>query len=181
MTAANPPPTTAKTVFEAITWFARKAIKFVFKTIAAAILAAIILALVLPPVAFTWRSTQPMNNPMFNGLSFYQVTKLRYEQYQDFTPRHNATHPHSVASPEECYWVEVANSLTSALLAEVCTLVKCSGLAVEPTSPGTYPAAIWANFEGNLVDQFNHAPHQPAGSCRLSPSFPSLENDSTSK
>jgi len=173
-------PTSPRMIIKAIARFTRKAIRFVFKTIAAAALAGILLAILLPPVAFAIRSFQPLNDPLFNGLSFYQVTKLRYDQYQEFTPQYNATHPHSVLSPEECFWGEVAESITvSALLAEVCTLAKCSGLDVVPTSIGTYPAAIWANFEVNLVDQFNHAPQQPAGSCRLPPSFPPPENPST--
>jgi len=172
----TPTPNSPKTMIEAIARFIWKAIRFIFKTIGAAALAAIILAILLPPAAFAIRSTQPMNNPLFNGMSFYQVTRLRYNQYQDFTPKFNTTHPHSVLSPEECFWSEVAESITvSALLAEVCTLAKCSGLVVVPTGIGTYPAAIWANFEANLRDQYYHAPEQPAGSCRLPPSFPPPE------
>ena len=178
---ATPTPTTPRKIFEAIARYTRKAIRFVFKTIAAVALAAILFAIILPPVAFAIRSTQPMNDPLFNGLSFYQVTRLRYEQYKDFVTYYNTTHPaDAVMKPGACFWTEVADSLTvSALLAEVCTLAKCSGLAVVPTSIGTYPAAIWANFEANLVDQFNHAPHKPVGACRLPPSFPPPGNPST--
>jgi hypothetical protein len=179
---ATPTPTTPRKIFEAIARYTRKAIRFVFKTIAAVALAAILLAILLPPVAFAIRSTQPMNDPLFNGLSFYQVTRLRYEQYQNFVTHYNTTHPaDAVVKPGMCFWTEVANSLTNALLAEVCTLAKCSGLTVVPTGPGTYPEAIWTNFEKVLVDQFNRAPHQPVGACRLPPSFPPPENPSTSQ
>ena len=174
----TPTPNSPKTIFEAFARFIRKAIGFIFKTICAAALAAIILATLLPPAAFAIRSTQPMNNPLFNGMSFFQVTRLRYNQYQYFVTNYNTTHPKdAIMTPGSCFWTEVADSLTvSALLAEVCTLANCSGLAVVPTSISTYPAAIWSNFEANLIDQYNHAPNKPVGACRLPPSFPVPEN-----
>ena len=172
-------PTTTRTILGAIARFARKAIRFVFKTIAVAALATIILAIVLPPAAFVWRSTLPMNDPLFNGLSFYQVIQLRNSQYRVSVARFNATHLNAkyAIPPEVCSWSEVARSITvSASLAEICTLAKCSGLVVVPTGLETYPAAIWSNFEYNLVYEFKRAQQQPAAACRLSPFFPSLED-----
>ena len=176
----TPTPNSPRTIFEVIARFIRKAIRFIFKTIGAAALAAIILAILLPPAAFAIRSTLPMNNPLFNNLSFYQVTRLRYNQYRDFVTKYNTTHPSDAGiSSGACFWTEVARSLTNALLAEVCTLAKCSGLIVVPTGLGTYPTAIWGNFEDNLIYEFDRAPQQPVGACRLPPNFPLPENPST--
>jgi len=178
----TPTPNSPRTIFEVIARFIRKAIRFIFKTIGAAALAAIILAILLPPAAFAIRSTQPMNNPLFNGLNFFQIIQLRDSQYKLSVARYNAAHPNTKyqIQPEVCSWSEVARSITvSALLAQVCTLAKCSGLLVVPTSLKTYPAAIWANFEYNLIDEFNRAPYQPAAVCRLPPIFLLPENPST--
>jgi hypothetical protein len=176
LTAATPTPSATRRILNSIAQISRRALKFFFKTITAAILAGMILALLLPPAAFTWRATRPMNDPLFNGLSFLQVIQLRNSQYKVSVARYNAAHPSSKypIPPAFCSWSEIARSITvSALLAEVCTLAKCSGLVVIPTGLGSYPVAIWANFEYNLVDQFIRAPQQPAEACRLSPSFPS--------
>lgn len=174
MTPTTRTSSVGRKIYMTFARFTQKAIKFVFKTIAAAILAAIILAIILPPAAFAFRSALPLNDPLFNGLSFYQVIQLRDSQYRVSVARYNAVHPNNKfpTPPQVCSWIEVANSLTGALQAEVCTLAKCSGLAVVPTSLGEYPATIWANFEENLVYDFIHAPQQPAVACRLPTSFP---------
>jgi hypothetical protein len=165
----------ARAIGLGITRFTWKAIKFFSRTIIVASLTAISLVLLLPPAAFAWRSNQPMNDPVFNGLSFYQVVQLRDRQYRISVAGYNEAHPGSryPIPPEVCSWIEVADSLSvSALLAGVCTLAKCSGLVVVPTRLGTYPTAMWANFEANLIDQFDRAAQQPAAACRLRPSFP---------
>jgi hypothetical protein len=175
LTAATPTSPATRRLLNSIARITRRALKFIFKTITAAILAVMILAMLLPPAAFAWRASQPMNDPLFNGLSFLQVIQLRDSQYKVTVARYNAAHPTSKypVPPAFCSWSEIARSITvSALLAEVCTLANCSGLAVIPTGLGSYPTAIWANFEYNLVDQYNRALQQPAEACRLPPFFP---------
>jgi hypothetical protein len=177
LTATTPIPPATRRILNSIAQISRRALKFIFTTITAAILAGMILAMLLPPAAFAWRASRPMNDPLFKGLSFFQVTKLRYKQYQVFVTHYNESHPaDDIMEPGMCFWTELANSLTNACLAEVCTLAKCSGLAVVPTGLVTYPAAIWANFEDNLVFEFNRTPQQPVAACRLPPSFPSPGN-----
>jgi hypothetical protein len=165
----------ARAIVQGIARFTWKAIQFFSKILLAASLTAISLVLLLPPAAFAWRSSQPMNDPVFNGLSFYQVVQFRDRQYQVSVAGYNEAHPDSryPIPPEVCSWIEVADSLSvSALLAGVCTLAKCSGLVVVPTRLETYPTAIWTNFEANLIDQFDRAAQQPAAACRLRTSFP---------
>jgi hypothetical protein len=178
----TPDPTSPRKILKAIARFVRKAIRFVFKIIATAALAAILIAILLPPVAFVIRSFQPMNDPLFNGLSFYQVTRLRYEQYKDFVTHYNTIHPAAVGMTSgACFWTEVANSFTNALISKGCILwAKCrSSMPIKPTSLITYPSAYWADFEIGLVYEFSRAPHQPVAACRLPPSFPPPENPNT--
>jgi hypothetical protein len=161
--------------------FVLKMVKFIFKTIAAAVLATIILAIILPPAAFAWRSTQPMNNPVFNSLSLYQVMILRYGQYEGFVTRYDNTHPaDAFITPEMCFWDDVKASTVLSVLATVSCAIRTSecinSMSLEPDTARTFPAMTWAIYEGSLVWAFNRGSHHPVAACWMPPYFPSLDN-----
>ena len=103
MTTVIPTQTSAKTLFKGITRFARNAISFIFKTIAAAALAATILAIALPIVFFAWRAGQPMEAPQFNSLPFYQYLTWRIESYKANSAQYQAMHPNVAVRVDACY------------------------------------------------------------------------------
>jgi hypothetical protein len=166
--------------------FVLKAIIFIFKTITAVVMATIILAIILPPAAFAWRTTQPMDNPMFNGLSLYQVMKLRYGQYQDFVTRYELNHPANAdITPGMCFWDDLKASAVVSALATVSCAIQTSEcfnrLSLGTDTARTFPAMVWAIFEGSLVWAFNRGSHHPVAACRMPLSFPSMNNTNTSR
>jgi len=163
--------------------FVLKTIKFIFTTIAAAVLASIILAIILPPAAFAWRSTQPMDEPMFNGLSLYQVMKIRYGQYQDFVSHYDTIHPaNAYITPGMCFWDDVKASTVLSVLATVSCTIRISecinSMSLRPDTAKTFPAMIWAIFESSLVWAFNRGSHHPVAACRIPASFPLMMDSS---
>jgi hypothetical protein len=127
-----------------------------------------------------------MDNPMFNGLSLYQVMKLRYGQYQDFVTRYDATHPANAdITPGMCFWDDVKASIVLSMLANVSCAIRTTecinSKSLGPGTARTFPAIIWSIFEGSLVWAFNRGPHHPVAACRMPPSFPLIENTRTSR
>ena len=167
--------------------FVLKTIRFIFKTIAAAVLASIILAILLPSAAFTWRSTRPMDDPMFTGLSLYQVMRLRYGQYQDFVARYDATHPANAdITPGMCFWDDVKASAVLSVLATVSCAIRTSecinSMSLGLDTARTFPAMTWAIYEGSLVWAFNRGSRHPVTACRMPASFPlMMDNTSASR
>lgn len=177
------PPTPDKNTFETIARFTRKVFQFFFKTIAAATIAVLILIIIVPLALFVWRSTRPLNDPMFNGLSLYEVTLLRYDQYQEFTTQYNATHPYpqypgqkKLATPELCFWTEIGYEVTVFPAMIIGTQVNFHADNPPMTKNlAGFITATWTNFEFALISKYERTPHQQAAACRLPPTFPTLE------
>ncbi len=184
-TTVTPTRTTAKTILAAVARFARKAIKFVFKTIAAATLAAIILAFILPIIFFAWRAGQPMEAPQFNGLTFYQYMTWRIETHKATIAQYQATHPNVAVKANVCY----LDNLGFAIFApwsEFYTLagkfpalrrfINPRGYKYIPTDVtwATLPSAWWTTYEDMISGTIRSDSHL-TGYCRLSQYPPTPE------
>jgi hypothetical protein len=171
-------PATAKTIVASIARFARKAIQFVFKTIAAVTLAAII----LPIGFFAWRAGQPMESPQFNGLTFYQYATWRIESYKTNAAQYQAMHPEVVVKVNACY-VSNLPFVIFAPMSEFYTLAGKFPALRRFISPRDYkyipvdvtwatlPSAWWTTYETAISTTIRGDRSSPAVYCRL-PQYP---------
>lgn|GEM_PF-1140272 len=179
--------TTAKRLFETITRFALKVIRFVFKTLAAAALAATILAIALPIVFFGWRASQPMEAPQFNRLTFYQYMSWRIESYKADGVQYQATHPNVKVKPWACTVGDLGYEASVAPLTEYYTLAGIYPglrLFIDPHDYEYIPADVtwmtflpawWDTYEA-LVRNWTQGDHgRPLAYCRLPQYPPTLE------
>jgi len=182
MTAATPTPTSAKPILEVLAQFAQKAIKFVFKIIAAAVLAAIILVIVLPIVFFAWRAGQPMEAPQFNSLTFYQYITWRVETHNEEAAHYHATHPNVNANPSTCYLGD-STFVIFAPMSEFYTLAGKFPTLRRFISPRDYqyiptgvtwatlPSAWWTTYETAISTTIHKDTHADQTYCQL-PQYP---------
>jgi len=176
-------PTTAKTIVASIARFVRKAIQFVFKTIAAATLAASLLAIVLPIGFFAWRAGQPMESPQFNGLTFYQYMTWRVKTHNEVAAQYQATHPNKDVKPWIC---NIAGHGTFVIFAPMSEFYSLAGkfpalrrfmnprdykyIPVDVTW-ATLPSAWWTTYETAISTTIHGDRSSPAVYCRL-PQYP---------
>ncbi len=175
-------PSTARKFFEALARFARKAIKFVFKTIIAATLAAIILAIAMPVVFFAWRTGQPMEAPQFNGLTFYQYMTWRIETYNEVAAQYQAAHPDVKVQAWGCNIVGNSTFVIFAPMSEFYTLagkfpalrrfINPLDYRYIPTDVtwATLPSAWWTTYEAMISSTIRSDSHL-IGYCQL-PQYP---------
>jgi hypothetical protein len=182
MTAATPTPTTTNRIFKAIARFARKAIKYVFKTFAATVLASIILAIILPIGFFAMRAGQPMEAPQFNGLTFYQYMTWRIESYKANSAQYQAMHPNVAVKVDACY----IGNLSLAIFAPMSEYYTLAGkfpalrLIISPwdykyipldATLATFPSDWWTTYESMISSTIRGDQGAPVVYCRL-PQYP---------
>jgi hypothetical protein len=187
LTAATPTPTTTKRIFKASAWFARNAISFIFKTIAAAALATTILAIVLPIGFFAMRASQPMNAPQFNGLTFYQYMTWRIDTHNEIAAQYQATHPNKDVKPWICNITGHGTFVIFAPMSEFYTLAGKYPALRQLINPrdykyiptdltwGNLPAAWWTTYEAMISSTIRGDNSDPVVYCRLPQIPPTIE------
>ena len=182
MTAVTPTPNSSKTIFGPIARFSKKAIKFVFKTIAAIALAAIILAILLPISFFAVRASQPMEASQFNGLTFYQYMTWRVEMHKATAAVYQATHSNVYANPSTCYLSD-STFVIFAPMSEFYTLAGKFPTLRRFISPRDYkyvptdvtwatmPSAWWTTYETAISTSIHKDTQADQTYCQL-PQYP---------
>jgi hypothetical protein len=67
----------------------RKGISLLFKTVLLLLLVAVLTSILY----FAWRASQPLPQPEFKGLNYYQFTQWRKIKYEESIARYEASHP----------------------------------------------------------------------------------------
>jgi len=68
----------------------RKGMSLLFKTI----LLALLIAVLTPIPYFAWHMGQPLTQPEFKGLTYYQFAEWRTIKYKESIVKYEASHPH---------------------------------------------------------------------------------------
>jgi hypothetical protein len=176
-------PTSAKTIFETIARFSKKAIKFVFKTLAAAALAVIILAILLPTTFFAVRASQPMEASQFNGLTFYQYMTWRVETHNEVAAQYQTTYPDKDVKTWICNITGHSTFVIFAPLSEFYTLAGKFHALRWVINPRDFkyipinstwmnlPTAWWTTYESMISSTIRGDQGDPVVYCRL-PQYP---------
>lgn len=148
-----------------------KAIKIIFRLLATLLkitLGLLALALLLPILYFSWRYTQPMELPGFNGLTYIQYFEWRNIRYQEQYELFKVSHPDTeIKNPNSCIQADLLMD----------NFVVWPLAAVDLTKDGKSPwklSNLWLQRETLLWKAALDAPY---GSefCRFYPDVPSPE------
>jgi len=67
----------------------RKGMTLLFKSI----LLVLLFAVLIPPLYFAWRAKEPLPQPEFKGLNYYQFTEWRKIKHEESIVQYEASHP----------------------------------------------------------------------------------------
>lgn len=57
------------------------------------ILLALLVVVLIPPLYFAWRAAEPLPQPEFKGLTYYQFTQWRKMKHEESIAKYEASHP----------------------------------------------------------------------------------------
>lgn len=77
-------------------------IKILSKTLTKLITLAVLLAIITPVLYFAWHMGQPLSQPEFNGLTYYQFIEWRKMAYEERAMQYQASHPTKKADIRMC-------------------------------------------------------------------------------
>ncbi|CAG0955835.1 hypothetical protein ANAEL_00335 [Anaerolineales bacterium] len=53
----------------------------------------LLVSVLIPPLYFSWRAAEPLPQPEFKGLTYYQFTQWRKKKYEESIAKYEASHP----------------------------------------------------------------------------------------
>lgn len=154
--------------------------KKLFKFMTKIITLATLLAMMTPVLYFGWRMGQPLDQPQFNGLTYYQFTQWRKLAFEDMAVKYQTQHPDENVSSTMCEGL--AKSLTVVVVVPqtgAYTLASLKGAKPSPSYPLPEDVTVinfmskwWATFEVIEWYNVNHYKYGPSLYCRIQPNIP---------
>jgi hypothetical protein len=163
----------------------KKALKATWKIISTILIVALLLLviLILTPIGyFTWRASQPISMPEYDGRTYYQLLAERRQAYADLATEYQASHPSVEVKPAMCFQTELAVSLASSLpwagicaASEFVPALRFYGPKSQRMGCGqmggtwmNFPTTWWRTYEKLLYDDIlSTRPQSPVPYCRI--------------
>jgi hypothetical protein len=163
---------------KSLTQFIRLLIRVVFKIC----LLGSMLIVVTPIAYFSWRASQPMELPQFDGKTYFDWLKSRHAAYDDLAQEYRSSHPKQEVKDGLCFFTEVGVQLMAALpnsgfyaLAGIYPSLQTytnpkdrrEGFVPSDVNWAGFLPAWWKTYEKFVWAMAEHAPHGPVAYCRI--------------
>jgi hypothetical protein len=139
--------------------------------------------IVVTPIAyFSWRASQPMELPQFDGKTYFDWLKSRHAAYDDLAQEYRSSHPKQEVKDGLCFFTEVGVQLIAALpnsgfyaLAGIYPSLQTytnpkdrrEGFVPSDVNWTGFLPAWWKTYEKFVWAMAEHAPHGPVVYCRI--------------